>query len=190
MSDPLFSRAALRDIIRAIGDDPDREGLQETPDRVVKAWGTWFGGYAADIPGLFKVFEDGAERADEIVLLTNVPVFSHCEHHMTPIIGHAHVAYIPDGKIVGISKLARVVDAFARRLQVQERLTNQIADTIEAYLSPIAVGVIITAEHLCMSTRGVQMPGVKTTTSAMRGAFRTEPEARAELLTLISTATR
>ena len=182
----MLAQAGVRDMLRYVGDDPDREGLQETPARVVAAWEEWFSGYGKDPKDLFKVFEDGAERADEIVLLTNIPVHSQCEHHVTPIIGVAHVAYIPNGKIVGISKLARLVDLYARRLQVQERLTNQIADAIEQHLEPQAVGVIITAKHFCMATRGVKMPGVDTTTSAMRGAFRDEPSARAELLNLIA----
>lgn len=176
---------AVRAMLELIGEDPKREGLVETPQRVVRAWAEWFRGYGQDPADLFKTFEDGAEKADEIVLLTDIPVHSHCEHHVTPIIGVAHVAYIPRGKIVGISKLARLVDLYARRLQVQERLTNQIADAIEQYLDPAAVGVIITAKHFCMATRGVMMPQVDTTTSAMRGAFRDEVAARAELLQLV-----
>lgn len=184
------SLAAVRTMMTAIGEDVTREGLLETPDRVVRAWGEWFSGYHKDPNELFKSFEDGAERADEIVLLTNCAVHSHCEHHVTPIVGFAHVAYIPNGKIVGISKLARVVDIFSRRLQVQERLTNQIADCIQDNLNPAAVAVIITAKHFCMATRGVQQPLVDTTTSAMRGAFREEASARAELLSLIHLATK
>lgn len=177
-------------ILEHIGEDPTREGLLETPARVSKAWDHWFSGYRANIPELFKVFEDGApeESADEMVLLTNIPVYSHCEHHMAPFIGVAHVAYIPATKIVGLSKIARVVDAFSRRMQVQERLTNQIADAIDEHLEPQGVGVVITAKHFCMATRGVNTPGVDTTTSALRGAFRKEPEARAEFLHLISMA--
>jgi GTP cyclohydrolase IA len=180
-----YGEQLVRGMLGLIGDDPARGGLVDTPARVVKAWTEWFSGYGQDPAELFKTFEDGAEKADEIVLLTNIPVHTHCEHHITPIIGHAHVAYIPNGKIVGISKLARLVDLYARRLQVQERLTNQIADAIEEHLQPQAVGVIITAKHFCMATRGVKMPTVDTTTSAMRGAFREDPASRAELLTLI-----
>jgi len=178
----------VQSILRAIGDNPDRPGLLETPGRVVKAWDEWFAGYKIDPNTLFKVFKDGApgESNDQIVLEVNIPVFSWCEHHMAPIVGVAHVAYIPQTKIVGLSKLARVVDAFARRLQVQERLTNQIADCIQANLDPIGVGVVITAEHFCMCTRGVKLGGVKTTTSALRGCMRDEPDARAEFLNLIS----
>lgn len=186
-----FRRGIVRDMLVEIGENPTREGLVDTPARVVRAWGEWFSGYKVDPHALLaRDFEDGAEKADEIVLLTNIPVMSHCEHHITPIIGVAHVAYIPSGRIVGISKLARVVDAYARRLQVQERLTNQIADAIDETLHPQAVGVIITAKHFCMATRGVKMPNVDTTTSALRGAFKNEASARAEFLQLIATATK
>jgi GTP cyclohydrolase I len=182
-------RTMVREMLLAIGENPDREGLLETPDRVVRAWGEWFAGYKVDpLEFLRKDFEDGAEKADEMVLLTNIPVQSHCEHHITPIIGVAHVAYIPKGRVVGISKLARVVDAYSRRLQIQERLTNQIADAIEEVLQPQAVGVIITAQHFCMTTRGCKTPGVDTTTSALRGAFKHEPEARAEFISLVQMA--
>lgn len=178
----------VRQMIQCIGDTPGREGLLDTPARVVRAWGEWFAGYAIEPHELLeRDFSDGAEKADEMVLLTNIPVMSHCEHHITPIIGVAHVAYIPSGKIVGISKLARVVDAYSRRLQVQERLTNQIADCINDVLDPVGVGVIITAKHFCMATRGVKMPEVDTTTSALRGAFK-KAKVRAEFLSLIQLA--
>lgn len=181
-------RELVKQILIAIGDDPEREGLHETPARVVKAWGEWFGGYKIDPDTLFKVFTDGApgENNDQVVLEVNIPVYSWCEHHMAPIVGVAHVAYIPRKQIVGLSKLARVVDAYARRLQVQERLTNQIADCIVRNLDPVGVGVVITAEHFCMCTRGVKLGGVKTTTSALRGAIKDEQSARAEFLNLIS----
>lgn len=178
----------VRKMLGHIGDDPNREGLHDTPARVVKAWGEWFAGYSTDPDSLFKVFEDGApgESNDQMVLETNIPIFSWCEHHMAPIVGFAHVAYIPQQKIVGLSKLARVADAYARRLQVQERLTNQIADCIQRNLDPVGVGVVITAEHFCMCTRGVKLTGVKTTTSALRGAMLLELGARAEFFNLIS----
>ncbi len=172
-------------MLQAIGDDPNREGLLETPRRVVKAWGEWFKGYGQDPADFMKTFEDGAEGCDEMVLLTDIPVYSHCEHHVTPFIGIAHVAYIPNGKIVGLSKIARVVEVFSRRLQVQERLTNQIANCLEDHLKPLGVAVVIKAKHFCMATRGVKMPNVDTTTSAMRGVFLTKPEARAEFMGLI-----
>ena len=174
-------------LLKQIGEDPDRQGLLETPARVVKAWDTWFGGYARDPGAELKVFEDGAENVDEMVLLTDLPVFSHCEHHMAPFTGVAHVAYVPKGKIVGLSKMARVVDIFSRRLQVQERLTNQIADCIVEHLQPVGVGVIVQASHSCMSSRGVKTPpNVLTTTSALRGALKDDEKARAEFLQLIS----
>lgn len=171
-------------LLQYIGEDPAREGLLETPKRFLKACGEWFSGYKQDPASLFKVFEDGAERANELVIVNNIPLASHCEHHIVPIMGVAHVGYIPDGKIVGISKLARLVDVFSRRLQVQERLTNQIADTIVEHLAPKGVGVIIRAKHLCMATRGVKMPDALTTTSAMRGCLMEEPAARAEFMNL------
>lgn len=148
-----------------------RQGLQETPERVAKAYSTWFGGYDVDIAGLFKTFEDGAQKADEMVIVRDIPVYSHCEHHMAPIIGRAVVGYVPNGRIIGLSKLSRVVDAFSRRLQVQERLTNQIADAIQEYLNPKAVCVYIDARHMCMEARGIkQISGSSTITKAFRGA--------------------
>lgn len=165
----------IHDILSVIesGDTgaPLRPGLEETPDRVAKAYSTWFGGYDVDVAGLFKTFEDGAEGSNEMVIVRDIPVYSHCEHHMAPIIGRATVGYVPDGKIVGLSKLSRVVDAFARRLQVQERLTNQVADAIWDHLHPKAVCVYIDARHMCMESRGVkQSCGSSTVTKAFRGA--------------------
>lgn len=179
---------AVTRMLCAIGEDPQREGLKETPKRVVKAWGEWFKGYGQDPADVLKVFEDGAEGYREMVLLTNIPVYSHCEHHITPFVGVAHVAYIPDGKIVGLSKLARVVEIFSRRLQVQERLTNQIADALEQSLKPQGVAVVIQAKHFCMATRGVKMPNVDTHTSAMRGAFFDNAATRAEFMSLVRAA--
>lgn len=176
---------AVTRMLQAIGEDPAREGLLETPKRVVKAWGEWFKGYGQNPADYLKTFTDGAEGCDEMVLLTDIPVYSHCEHHVTPFIGTAHVAYIPNGKIVGLSKIARVVETYSRRLQVQERLTNQIANCLEEHLNPLGVAVVIKAKHFCMATRGVKMPNVDTTTSAVRGVFMTKPEARAEFMRLI-----
>lgn len=161
-----------------------RPGLVETPIRVAKAMSHWFGGYAVDVPALFKVFEDGAEGADQMVAVCNIPFYSKCEHHMADIFGHATVAYIPRGRIVGLSKLNRVVDAYARRLQVQERLTNNIADAVQTHLDPIGVGVYITARHMCMESRGVCQHGHYTVTTALRGAIKDEPQTRAEFLAL------
>lgn len=189
-SNPIHD--SIRAMMAHIGDDPSREGLLETPDRVVRAWDEWFAGYKQDPADILKTFEDGAEqdvhKSGSIVLLTNIPVLSHCEHHIVPIVGVAHVAYIPKSRIVGISKLDRLVACFARRLQVQERLTNQVVDAIEDYLQPLGSACIITAKHLCMGTRGVNHPDVATTTSAVRGAFRLNPAAREELMALIAMA--
>ena len=161
----------LRQIEGVKAEEGLRDGLMETPERVAKAYATWFSGYDVDIAGLFKTFEDGAEGTDEMVIVRDIPVYSHCEHHMAPIIGHAVVGYVPNGKIVGLSKLSRVVDAFSRRLQVQERLTNQIADAIQEHLDPKAVCVYIDAKHMCMESRGVkQVCGSSTITKAFRGA--------------------
>jgi len=166
-----------------------REGLEETPSRVVKAWKTWFGGYDVEPKDLLKVFEDGAEGVDEMVIEVDIPFYTHCEHHMAPFFGLASVAYIPNGKVLGLSKMNRLVDMFARRLQVQERLTNQIADALEEGLSPKGVGVLLRARHMCVESRGVQHRGCSTTTSALRGAIKDEPDARMEFLTLAKTNT-
>lgn len=163
---------------------PLREGLEDTPLRMAKAWGHWTSGYGVDIAKLLKTFEDGAERYDEMVLVKDVPIFSKCEHHLADIFGTATIAYIPNGRVVGLSKLSRVADAFARRLQVQERLTTQIADALYKHLEPIAVGVIVKARHMCMESRGICQQGHHTVTSALRGTFKTDPVARAEFLHL------
>ena len=168
-------------MLQFIGEDPKRGGLLETPARVVKAWKHWFGGYDADISKLLKVFEDGAENCDEMIVRV-VPFYSHCEHHIAAIIGHAVVAYIPNGKVVGLSKIDRVVDAFARRLQVQERLTNQIASAIMDNLQPKGVGVWIKARHLCVESRGVRNQNSETDSLALRGVFRDDARTRAEFL--------
>jgi GTP cyclohydrolase I len=175
-------------LLEFIGDDPSREGLEETPARVLKAWTEWSTGYGIDPASVLKTFTDGADGVDEWVVVHNIPVVSKCEHHLADIIGVAHVGYIPNGRIVGLSKLARLVDVFGRRLQVQERLTNQIANALVEHLRPKAVGVIVRASHACMSTRGVNIHGSLTTTSAMRGAALDKPETRAEFLQLCSMA--
>lgn len=173
-------------LLQYIGEDPGRGGLLETPRRFLKAWEHWSAGYKKDPAEILKVFEDGAEKVDELVLIKDIPIYSHCEHHLAPFFGVAHVGYIPNGKIVGLSKLSRLVDIFAQRLQVQERLTNQIADALEQNLAPLGVGVIIECRHLCMESRGIQRQGSSTTTSAMRGVLREKPEARAEFMSLVS----
>ncbi len=158
-----------------------REGLRETPERVVKAIDEWFRGYTEDPVDHLRVFEDGAEDVDQMVIIPNINVFSHCEHHMTPFFGKAWVGYIPDGHIVGLSKFHRVVDGYARRLQVQERITTQVANAINDTVKPLGVGVLIQANHLCMCSRGVHadLSGEGTITSALRGCFR-EPDVKAE----------
>ena len=172
-------------LLAAVGDNPEREGLHETPARVMKAWKHWCRGYDMEPADVLKTFADGAEGADEMVVVKNLEFYSHCEHHMAPFFGTAHIAYIPDKRIVGLSKLGRVLDIFAQRLQVQERLTNQIADSIQEVLQPIGVGVILEAKHFCMCSRGVNKQHSTTVTSALRGAMKTNPSARAEFLALM-----
>jgi GTP cyclohydrolase I len=172
-------------LLQFINEDPNREGLRETPRRVLKAWKEWAQGYGVDPKTILKTFKDGAENCgDEFVIVRNIPIISKCEHHLADITGTAHVGYIPNGRIVGLSKLARLADLFARRLQVQERLTNQIADALDECLEPKGVGVVIHAAHACMSSRGVKIQGSITTTSAMRGVCLTNPAARHEFLSL------
>lgn len=172
-------------MLQFIGEDVQREGLRETPARVVRAWGEWFGGYAASAEDVLKTFTDGANNVDEVVLVKDIPFYSHCEHHLAPFFGVAHIGYIPNGKIVGLSKFPRLVNIFARRLQVQERLTNQIADAVVEHVAPLGVGVVVECRHLCMESRGIQKTGTSTMTSAMRGVMMTKAEARAELMSLI-----
>ena len=178
---------AVRTLLRWAGDDPTREGLRDTPRRVARSYLELFCGYDVDpLVLLERTFEE-VDGYDEIILLRDIRLESYCEHHMVPIIGRAHVAYLPDKRVVGISKLARVVDAFSKRFQIQEKLTVQIADTIQAVLKPLGVAVVIEAAHQCMTTRGVHKPGVGMVTSRMLGAFRTNPETRRELLAMIGT---
>ena len=179
------AEAAVRTLLRWAGDDPNREGLRDTPARVVKAYGQLFGGYDQDAGQLLeRVFEE-VEGYSDIVLVRDIPFHSHCEHHMVPFMGLAHIAYYPTKGVVGLSKLARVVDTFARRLQTQETMTAQIADVIESILKPRGVAVMVEAEHLCMAMRGIRKPGATTTTSAVRGGFKNNAASRAEVLSLI-----
>ena len=176
---------AVRTLIRWAGDDPDREGLIGTPDRVVRSYEEFFAGYELDpVEILHRTFEE-TEGYDEMVVLRDIRLESHCEHHMVPIIGKVHVAYLPDRRVVGISKLARVVEVFAKRLQIQEKLTSQIANAINDVLQPKGVAVVIEAAHQCMTTRGVHKPGVTMITSRMLGAFRDSPATRREFMALI-----
>lgn len=176
---------AIRTLIRWAGDDPTREGLLDTPKRVARAWKEYCQGYGEDpAHHLSRTFEE-VGGYDEIVLLRDIPFQSHCEHHMAPIIGKAHIAYLPKDHVVGISKLARVLHGFARRLQVQERLTAQVADCIWDRLAPRGVAVVIEASHACMTARGVRTPGVTMTTSRMMGVFREDDRSRKEVLALM-----
>jgi GTP cyclohydrolase I len=180
------AEAAVRTLLRWAGDDPEREGLRDTPARVTRSYLELFAGYDVDPVALLERTFEEVEGYDEIVLLRDIRLESYCEHHMVPIIGRAHVAYLPHTRVVGISKLARVVDAYAKRLQIQEKLTVQIANTINDVLQPRGVAVVIEAGHQCMTTRGVHKPGVSMVTSRMLGAFRNNPDTRRELLSMIT----
>jgi GTP cyclohydrolase I len=182
---PEDVQAAVRALIRWAGDDPEREGLLDTPARVARAWKEYARGYAEDPSVHLKRTFEEVGGYDEIVILKDIPFQSHCEHHMAPIIGKASIAYLPHNKVVGISKLARVLHGFARRLQVQERLTAQVADTIWEHLQPKGVAVVIEATHACMTARGVNTPGVVMTTSRMMGTFREDERSRREVLALM-----
>lgn len=181
---PIAVEENIRALLENIGENPDRGGLLETPARVAKAWAHWTSGYGKNPADILKVFEDGADGCDEMIVVKDIPFYSKCEHHMADIFGTATVAYIPSGKIVGLSKLSRLVDIYARRLQVQERLTNQIADSLDLHLQPLGVGVIIKARHMCMESRGICQQGHHTITSALRGVIKTEASSRAEFLLL------
>jgi GTP cyclohydrolase I len=179
------AEAAVRTLLLWAGDDPDREGLRGTPDRVVRSYGEFFAGYAVDPVALLERTFEETDGYDEIVLLRDIRVESYCEHHMVPIIGVAHVAYLPGRRVVGISKLARVVEAYSKRLQIQEKMTAQIANTLNEVLHPRGVAVVIEAEHQCMSTRGVRKAGVSMVTSRMLGAFRDDPATRREVMAMM-----
>ncbi len=176
---------AVRTLIRWAGDDPAREGLIDTPKRVASAYEEFFAGYDADPVEILKRTFEETDGYDEIVVLKDIRLESHCEHHMVPIIGVAHVAYLPHRRVVGISKLARVIDAYAKRLQIQEKMTAQVANAINDVLEPKGVAVVIEAAHQCMTTRGVSKPGVTMVTSRMLGAFRDDPTTRREFLAMI-----
>lgn len=179
------AEAAVRTLLRWAGDDPGREGLKDTPSRVVRAYEEFFSGYGVDPVDVLKRTFEETDGYDEMVLLRDIRFESHCEHHLAPIIGCAHVAYLPHRRVVGISKLARLVEAFARRLQIQEKMTVQIANAINDVLEPKGVAVVIEAAHQCMTTRGVHKPGVTMVTSRMLGAFRDDPTTRREFLAMI-----
>ncbi|OYV41711.1 MAG: GTP cyclohydrolase I FolE [Acidocella sp. 20-61-6] len=180
------AEAAIRTLLLWAGETPEREGLRDTPARVVRSYEEFFRGYTQDPLAILSTTFEEVEGYDEMVVLRDIRVESHCEHHMVPIIGRAHVAYMPSNRVVGISKLARVVDAYAHRFQIQEKLTAQIANTINEVLQPRGVAVVIEANHQCMSTRGVHKPGASMVTSRMLGAFRDDPSTRREFLAMIS----
>lgn len=175
---------AVEMLLAGVGEDTKRGGLLETPDRAAAAWAFWTKGYNQDPAEVLKVFEDGAEHYDEMVAVVNIPFYSKCEHHLADIFGTATIAYIPNGKVVGLSKLNRVLDIFARRLQVQERLTVQVVDALMEHLAPKGAGVVIKARHMCMESRGVCQQGHHTVTSALRGVFKDQPATRAEFMAL------
>jgi len=179
------AEAAVRTLIRWAGDDPTREGLQKTPQRVVKSYEEFFQGYQQDPEEILRTTFEETEGYDEMVVLKDIDFHSHCEHHMVPIVGKAYIAYLPDKRVIGISKLARVVEAYARRLQIQEKMTAQIANAINDVLKPRGVAVIVEAEHQCMTTRGVHKPGVSMVTSTMLGAFRDDALTRREFLAIV-----
>lgn len=177
----------IKQLLPFIDNNHHREGLADTPHRVAKAWAKWTEGYHMDAASILKVFEDGAEKCDEMVIVKDIPIYSKCEHHLADIFGTATIAYIPNGKIVGLSKLSRLAEMFARRLQVQERLTNQIADSIQEHLDAKGVGVVIRARHMCMESRGICQQGHHTITSALRGVMKDNHEARSEFMSLANT---
>jgi GTP cyclohydrolase I len=180
---------AIRTLLRWAGDDPSREGLRDTPARVARAYEDWFSGYDVDPEEFLRRTFEEVEGYDDMIVLRDIRFESHCEHHLAPIIGRAHIGYLPTRKVVGISKLARVVEAYARRLQVQEKMSAQIANTIQKVLEPKGVAVVIEAVHQCMTTRGVHKTGVSMVTSSMHGEFRTNPLTRREFLSVIGNPT-
>jgi len=179
------AEAAVRTLIQWIGDDPDREGLVDTPKRVVKAYEELFGGYREDPAAILERTFEETEQYEEMVLLRDIRLESFCEHHILPIIGKAHIAYVPDGRVVGVSKLARVLEVYAKRMQIQEKLTAQVAQTINNVLRPQGVAVVIEAAHECMTTRGVHKPGVTMVTKSMLGCFKDDREMRRDFMSLI-----
>lgn len=185
MMDKERIKAAVREILIAIGEDPDREGLVETPDRVARMYEEIFAGLHKDPRSDIKIFKE--DNHEEVVLVKDIPLYSVCEHHLLPFIGVAHIAYIPKmGNILGLSKVARIVDTIAKRPQLQERMTSEVADVIMEAISPMGVAVVVEAEHLCMTMRGIKKPGSKTVTSALRGTIRTDARTRAEIMALIN----
>lgn len=183
-SDESATDIPLR-LLQFIGEDPSREGLKDTPHRFLRAWAEYTSGYGMDPKQMVKAFADGAEKVDEMVLVKDIPIYSHCEHHLAPMFGVAHIAYIPNGQVLGLSKFARLADIYAKRLQVQERMTQQIAHCLNDQLEPKGVAVVLELRHLCMEQRGVRARGSSTTTSCLLGAFKIDRAARAEFMGLI-----
>jgi GTP cyclohydrolase I len=179
-----FTEHDWRRLLAHLGEDPNHQGLAETPKRVEKAWKHWTSGYRQDPADILKVFEDGAEQYNELIVVRGIPVYSHCEHHLAPFFGSATIGYTPNGKIVGLSKLTRLVECFARRLQVQERLTMQVAEALMTHVAPLSVGVVIRCRHMCMESRGIQATGEETVTSALLGEMRNNLGLRSEFLAL------
>ncbi len=188
MSEAQFTEQDWRRLLSSLGEDPDRAGLVDTPSRLTKAWKHWTAGYAQDPAECLKVFEDGAQEYNELIVVRGIPVYSHCEHHLASFFGTATIGYVPDGKIVGLSKLTRLVECFSKRLQVQERLTIQIANALMTHLQPKAVGVVIRCRHMCMESRGIRTQGEETITSAMLGELLTNLALRTEFLALARAA--
>lgn len=182
MKDQKSIKEAIDILLYAIGEDSNRSGLLDTPERVSKAWLEWTSGYQADIESIFTSFEDGAEHYDQMVTVCDIPFYSHCEHHLASFFGTVTISYIPNGRIVGLSKFSRLVEAYSKRLQVQERMTNQIADAINEHLKPLGVGVQVKARHLCMESRGIKQQGSHTVTTALKGLMLTDGTVRAEFL--------
>lgn len=183
MDSDMTLPTTILNLLECIGEDIDREGLRETPQRVARAWMEWTAGYSKSAEEVLKTFEDGGERYNEMVLVKDIPFYSHCEHHLAPFFGTASIAYIPNKRVVGLSKASRLLDVFARRLQVQERITVQVADALQTHLKPKGVGVLLRARHLCMESRGICKQGHETVTTALRGVF-TKQRTREEFLLL------
>ncbi|MBT3989694.1 MAG: GTP cyclohydrolase I FolE [Rhodospirillaceae bacterium] len=183
------AEAAVRTLLQWAGDDPSRDGLIDTPARVVRAYEEYFSGYDDDPQKILGRSFDETEGYDEVVVLKDIPFASHCEHHIAPILGKVHIAYLPKSRVVGISKLARLVETYGRRLQIQEKMTAQIANTLNDVLDPVGVAVVIEAAHECMTTRGIDKPGVNMVTSTMLGAFRDDPSTRREFMAIIGNPT-
>lgn len=179
-----FGEHDWRRLLAHLGEDPNRQGLAETPKRVEKAWKHWTSGYQQNPAEILKAFEDGAEQYNELIVVRNIPVYSHCEHHLAPFFGTATIGYTPNGKIIGLSKLTRLVECFSRRLQVQERLTMQVAEALMTHVAPLSVGVVIRCRHMCMESRGIQATGEETVTSALLGEMRNSLGLRSEFLAL------